>query len=202
MGEGHVQHRSVSESRSTGSGDPRRPLTENRHSGISLVIQDVDSPPEVVTLEVPGFGVDRDAASSPDVLSPFPPPYQEQDPLPNITQRYSLHEASSNMNLRRESSFRSQATASQDSSSSSTPSPGMVHRPPRVDSFISAASLAELGGGDGEVLPVLVPSATTGSGALVLHLPRDVVVANSLGLGVPAMNEAPPSYEEASSSQV
>ena len=72
-----------------------------------------------------------------------------------------------------------------------------------MDSFVSAASITGVSLSEGEVptLPVIVPTTTTGSGALLLHIPRNVV-ASSLGLGIPTVGEAPPSYEEASSSQV
>ena len=73
----------------------------------------------------------------------------------------------------------------------------------RMDSFISSASVGgvSLSEGEAPILPIFVPSETTGSGALVLHIPTNVV-ASSLGLDITTMGEAPPSYEEASSSQV
>ena len=61
-----------------------------------------------------------------------------------------------------------------------------------MDSFVSAASVSgvSLSEGEAPTLPVLMPSATTGSGALFLHIPRNVV-ASSLGLDYPAFGEAP-----------
>ena len=150
------------------------------------------STPELVTLEVPVPNFDR-RSSSPDVLSPLPPPYQEEDPLPSVKQHYTR-----SAGLTRESSMISQTT-SQESSPAISQRTGMS----RMDSFVSSASVGgvSLSEGEAPTLPVFVPSATTGSGALVLHIPRNVV-ASSLGLDIPVMGEAPPSYEEASSSQV
>ena len=147
---------------------------------------------EVVTLEVPVPNSDR-RSSSPDVLSPLPPPYQEEDPLPSVTQHYTR-----SVGLTRESSMISQTT-SQESSPAISQRTGIS----RMNSFVSSASVGgvSLSEGEAPTLPVFVPSTTTGSGALVLHIPRNVV-ASSLGLDIPVMGEAPPSYEEASSSQV
>ena len=160
---------------------------ENRHSVHSvdsLIIQPTRLRQSTL-LEVPAIVLPV-TRSFPDELSSIPPAYQENDPLPSLTRIYTRHEHRGN--LQRSASILSDSELFGEQ-------PEVVLSPggtmARMDSFVSNISGSV---SDSDVMPILVPNATTGGGALVLQLSN-----NLIGLG---MTEAPPTYEEASSSQV